>query len=58
MAKQIACGDIVEGCAFKAEAADEKELIGKVAEHARDAHGIREVTPDLAAKVMAAIKER
>jgi predicted small metal-binding protein len=55
MAKAIACGDIVAGCAFKAEAQTEEELVKKVAAHAKDAHGLNQVTPDLLAKVKAAI---
>ena len=56
MSKTIACGDLVDGCPFRAEAATEGELIQKVAEHAAHSHGIKEVTPDLAAKVKAAIR--
>jgi predicted small metal-binding protein len=58
MEKQIACGDIVPGCAFEASAATEKELLEKVAGHARVFHGVAEVTPELAAKVKAATRER
>jgi predicted small metal-binding protein len=58
MEKQIACGDVVAGCSFTASAATEQELVQKVAQHAKDEHGVREVTPDLAAKVKAAIRDR
>ena len=58
MSKQIACNDIVLGCDFTATAGSESELIGKVAEHAASDHGVKEVTPELAAKVKAAIKDR
>jgi len=58
MAKHIACNDVVSGCAFKATAPTEDELVKKVAEHARESHGVKEVTPELAAKVKAAIQER
>ena len=54
----IACASIVPGCAFTASAATEEELMKKVAAHAAHDHGIREVTPELAAKVKAAIKSR
>jgi predicted small metal-binding protein len=56
MSKTIACGDLVSGCPFKAEAATESELMTKVAEHAAHAHGVKEVTPELAAQVKAAIR--
>lgn len=58
MAKEIACHDVVPGCGFMANAATEEELIAKVAEHARVAHGISKVTPELLTKVRGAIKEK
>jgi predicted small metal-binding protein len=58
VSKEIACGDVVHGCAFKASAETETELLAKVTAHAAEAHGVREVTPELAAKVKAAIRER
>ena len=57
-AKYIACAAIVPDCSFTASAATEEELVKKVAAHAAHEHGITEVTPELAAKVKAAIKER
>jgi predicted small metal-binding protein len=58
MTKQIACGDVVEGCWFTAEAATEADLVEKVKAHAAKEHGVKEVTPELAAKVKAAIQSR
>ena len=55
---EIACGEIVAGCSFTTGAKTEEELLAKVAEHAKSAHGVHDITPDLAAKVKAAIKER
>jgi predicted small metal-binding protein len=57
-AKYIACAAIVPDCAFTASAATEEELLKKVVAHASHDHGITEVTPELAAKVKAAIKTR
>jgi len=48
----------VKGCGFTASAATEEELIKTVTEHAAREHGVKEVTPELAAKVKAAIKDR
>ena len=56
--KHIACGDVVAGCGFTASAATEDELIKQVVAHAAHDHGVTEVTPELAAKVQAAIKTR
>lgn len=57
-AKRIACAEIVPDCPFTASAATEEELLQKVAVHAAHDHGILEVSPELAAKVKAAIKSR
>jgi predicted small metal-binding protein len=59
MTKQtIACKDVVPGCPFEAEADSEDKLLEKVQVHARHAHGVEEVTPELLAKVKEAIRER
>jgi predicted small metal-binding protein len=55
-AKRIACAEIVPDCPFTASAATEEELMAKVAAHAARDHGITTVSPELAAKVKAAIK--
>lgn len=57
-AKMIACAEIVPECPFTATAATEEELLQQVAAHAAHDHGITEITPELAAKVKAAIRSR
>ncbi len=57
-ALHIACNEVVPGCRFTASADTEEELTGKVATHAAQDHGVPEVTPELAAKVKAAIRHR
>jgi predicted small metal-binding protein len=56
--KHIACGDVVHGCGWTASAETEEELLKQVAAHAEEAHNVKEVTPELAASVKAAIKTR
>jgi predicted small metal-binding protein len=58
MTKHIACGDVVEGCAWQASASTEEELVQKVVAHAGRAHDVQQVTPELAAQVKAAIRDR
>lgn len=58
MAKHIACNDVVGGCSFAAQAESEGDLVEKVRAHAAEAHGVKEITPELAAKVKAAIRTR
>jgi len=57
-AKYIACAEIVPECPFEASAATEEELLKQVVAHAAHDHGITNVTPEMAAKVKAAIKSR
>jgi predicted small metal-binding protein len=57
-AKTIACAEIVPDCPFTASAATDEELLQKVAAHAAHDHGITDITPELAEKVKAAIKNR
>jgi len=56
--KYIACASIVPDCPFEATATTEEELLKMVAAHAAHDHGITEVSPELAAKVKAAIQNR
>jgi predicted small metal-binding protein len=56
--KNIACGDVVPGCTFTASADTEEELVKKVIAHAAHDHGVTDITPELAAKVQAAIKSQ
>jgi predicted small metal-binding protein len=57
MSKEFGCGDVVAGCRFTITAANEEEILKQVAQHAAAAHGIREVTPELVARVKAAIRD-
>ncbi len=56
MTHSLACGDVVDGCTTKLEAGSQDELMTKVTDHARDEHGVTEVSPELAAQVKSAIK--
>jgi predicted small metal-binding protein len=58
MTREIACGDVVEGCSFKASGSSEDELLKQVSVHAAEKHGVTELTPELAAQVKAAIRSR
>jgi predicted small metal-binding protein len=56
MSYSLACGDVVEGCTTTLEAGSEDELMAKAAGHARDEHGVTEISPELAGQVKGAIK--
>lgn len=57
MPKRFACGAVVPDCPFMAKAESEEELLKQVAAHAAEAHGIKEISPELLAKVKSAIHE-
>jgi predicted small metal-binding protein len=44
-------------CDFVCRGATEKEVLDKAAAHGRTAHGMKEITPDVLAKVRAAIRD-
>jgi predicted small metal-binding protein len=57
MTKVLRCGDVVSGCSFEARADSEGELMQKVAQHAREAHGMQTVPPEVVQKVKSKIRE-
>ncbi|MGH7355225.1 MAG: DUF1059 domain-containing protein [Candidatus Rokuibacteriota bacterium] len=58
MAKVLKCGDLMPGCGFVVEGQDVAEVMAKGAEHAKAAHGISTIPPEMAQKVQAAIKDK
>lgn len=58
MAKELKCGDLMPGCKAVVEGKDEAEVMARAAEHAKSAHGLQQITPELAGKVRSAIKEK
>jgi len=58
MAKVLRCGDLMPGCSAVIEGKDVAEVLKKGAEHAKTAHGVAVVPPDMAKKVEAAIRDK
>jgi predicted small metal-binding protein len=58
MAKVLKCGDLMPGCNTVLEGKDEAEVMAKGAAHAKQAHNITTIPPEMAAKVKAAIKDK
>ena len=58
MTKVLRCGDLMPGCKAVIEGKDAAEVMAKGAEHAKKAHGLTTIPPDLAKKVQAAIKDK
>lgn len=56
MAKELRCRDVGLDCEFETRGESEEEVLRQAAAHARSAHQITEMTPELASKVRAAIR--
>jgi predicted small metal-binding protein len=57
MSKMICCRDVGVDCDFEAKGETVDEVMSACMEHARSAHGMTEIPPELAAKVQGAMKE-
>ena len=55
--KQFKCGDVVLGCEWVARNEDEDELFAEIRSHARDAHGMDEVPPEVVVAIQGVITE-
>jgi predicted small metal-binding protein len=55
--KQFKCGDVVLGCEWMARSEDENELFAEIYSHARDAHAMDEVPPEVVDAIHAVITE-
>lgn len=56
MAKELRCRDVGMNCDFQARGDTEEDVLRQASAHARTAHQITEMPPELAAKVRAAIR--
>ncbi len=58
MSKTMKCGDVMPGCNTVIEGEDVQEVLSKAAKHAANDHGVKEITPEIARKVEAAIRDK
>jgi predicted small metal-binding protein len=56
MAKMVSCRDVGVDCDFVARGETDQDILNQCAEHARSAHNMTDLPPDLATKVKAAIR--
>ncbi len=49
--KQFSCGAVVPGCTATFSAETEDEILGQVAQHAKDDHGMETVPDEVVAQV-------
>jgi predicted small metal-binding protein len=57
MAKVLKCGDINPGCNFEIKADSEHDVLRKAAEHAKTAHHMENIPPEVLSKVKGAIRD-
>jgi predicted small metal-binding protein len=57
MAKVIKCRSVGVDCDFEARGETVEEVLQKCAEHGRQEHGMQEISPDLQAKIRAAVQD-
>jgi predicted small metal-binding protein len=55
--KQFRCDDVVLGCEWVARNDDEGALFQEIQSHARDAHGMDEVPPEVVEQIQRVITE-
>jgi len=51
------CADLGASCSWQGSGNTMEELMGKVAQHAKEAHGKASIPPEMLAEVKAAIKQ-
>ena len=55
--KHFKCGDVVPGCQWVTRSDDDQQLMQEIGVHARDAHGMDEVPPEVVDQIHAVITE-
>ena len=57
MAKVLKCGDVVPGCKEEIKGESEHDVLRKAAEHAKTAHNMDSIPPEVLSKVKGAIHD-
>jgi predicted small metal-binding protein len=58
MAKVLKCGDVVPGCKEEIKGDSEHDVLRKAAEHAKTAHHMESIPPEVLSKVKGAIHDQ
>jgi predicted small metal-binding protein len=58
MAKVLRCSDLIPGCPAVIDGQHVADVMVKVAQHAKEAHGLAPIPAKVAAKIKAAIRDR
>jgi predicted small metal-binding protein len=57
MTKVLKCGDVVPGCNFEIRGNSEGEVLKKADDHAKTAHNMQNMSPEVLSKVRSAIHD-
>jgi predicted small metal-binding protein len=57
MPKSLACRDVGMNCDFKTQGNTEQEVMQKVSEHAKKAHNMQTIPPDVERRARSAIRD-
>ena len=57
MTKVLKCGDVVPGCKAEMKGESEHDVLRQAAEHARTAHNMDSIPPEVLSKVKGAIHD-
>jgi predicted small metal-binding protein len=57
MAKTVSCRDVGMDCDFVAKGETNEDIMRQAAEHARTAHNMNEIPPEVVDKVRSAIRD-
>jgi predicted small metal-binding protein len=57
MGKVIRCRDVGFNCDGVIKASTEQEALAMAAQHAKEVHGVKEVTPEIVKKIKEVMKE-
>jgi predicted small metal-binding protein len=57
MTKVLRCNDLMPGCTWEGRGDTEEEVLMQAAEHAKTAHNLTEIAPEMISQVRGAIKD-
>ena len=57
MAKVLNCGDVAPGCNFEMRGESEHDVLRKAADHAKTAHNMESIPPEMLSKIKSAIRD-
>jgi predicted small metal-binding protein len=57
MTKVLNCGDVEPGCNVKIRGKTERDVLREAADHAKTAHGMESIPPEVLSKIKGAIRD-